>query len=342
MIEFFLVFLYYVGGVGYEKISVDYPVGSATQVRTLVQNGGFLVSALWVPYYFRLLSPQEIFEKHTPHDLKIFLEEKYGKDQVVLCLLSDPKEIIVSNHPWSNLHLTNILYSSKLKKFHTVKLGAFTAPDGYFLYRSPLLGGASEEIETLKKCPYFTESCTLCENVAGIVVIFDRGGSRFDIREVFFKTKKDQEVCEDLLSFETPHNLCGRKQYLASQVKHDFLQQKARAQVECRHHAAQKNVGRKSDWTRHDILHGEVALDIAYALANRQTFTPFELQEKVDLSDVIKKHACDLFKRYSPLSPPSLLPPPLLSSPHSFEKVKDLFKGLLDAIPIDWEVVFYF
>ena len=84
-------------------------------------------------YYFHPLSPQEIFEKHTSHDLKIFLEEKYRKDQVVLCLLSDPKEI-VCEHPWSNLHLMNILYSSKLKKFHMVKLGAFTAPDGYFLY----------------------------------------------------------------------------------------------------------------------------------------------------------------------------------------------------------------
>ena len=46
VMEFFIVFLYYVGGVGYEKISVDYPVGSQAQIRTLVQNGGFLVSAL--------------------------------------------------------------------------------------------------------------------------------------------------------------------------------------------------------------------------------------------------------------------------------------------------------
>ena len=108
-----------------------------------------------------------------------------------------------------------------------VKLGAFTAPDGYFLYQSPLFGGASQEIETLKKCPYFTEFCTLCENIAGIVVIFDYGRKRFDICEVFFKTKKNQEMCEDLLSFETPYNLCSEKQYLASQVQHDFLQQKA-------------------------------------------------------------------------------------------------------------------
>ena len=112
------------------------------------------------------------------------------------------------------------------------------------------------------------------ENVAGIVVIFDCGRKRFDIREVFFKTKKDQEVCKDLLSFETPYNLCSGKQYLTSQVQHDFLQQKARAQVECGHHAVQKNVGWKSAWTRHDILHGEVALNIAYALANHQTFAP--------------------------------------------------------------------
>ena len=173
--EFLLVFLYFVGGKTYEEIFVEYSTVTVRQLEVIIHNGGFIVSALWVPHYFCQLSPREIFENHTPALLKLLLGKRYGQGKVILSILSDPKEIVCET-PWSDLHLMALLYSSKLKKFHSVKLGAFTAPNGYFLYRSPLLGGMSDEVQTLKKCPYLTEAGEMCQDVAGIVIVFDRGG----------------------------------------------------------------------------------------------------------------------------------------------------------------------
>jgi hypothetical protein len=130
-LEFLLVFLHFVGGQSYLELAVKYEI-SVTQVHVIIHNGAFLVSALWVPLYFSPLSPSDIFQHHTPPPLQHHLLTHFG-GKPVLCLVSDPKEIM-TDHPSSFLQLNTLLFSSKLKKFHSVKFGTFCCPDGFLVW----------------------------------------------------------------------------------------------------------------------------------------------------------------------------------------------------------------
>mmetsp|Transcript_2098 Transcript_2098/g.2829 ORF Transcript_2098/g.2829 Transcript_2098/m.2829 type:complete len:126 (+) Transcript_2098:369-746(+) len=95
--------------------------------------GGWLISVLWVPHYYRPLPPEVVYQEHTPKCVQSLFPE--AEKNLPLVVAADPKEI--TTNKTSDLQLQAILWSPKLKKFLSLKFGLFVVMDGRILYRSP-------------------------------------------------------------------------------------------------------------------------------------------------------------------------------------------------------------
>lgn len=110
---------------------------------------GIICTAFWSVYYVRPWPRKQLFHFHTAEWLQAILTRKD-----VTILLSDNTELFCESS--RDLRLQVMLYSSKYKHCHTVKLSFFTTTTGLIVWLAPVFGGAALEIASSEA--YFKEA----------------------------------------------------------------------------------------------------------------------------------------------------------------------------------------